>query len=92
MKNIKYYLVKGGNADDRGWYNTDIGAFMNHSDAVAASKGVVDGYGGRKDGRVVEVEQVIYENLAEFESGKNSELRKAALAKLSKDERDALGV
>lgn len=67
-----------------------VAYFTNRSDAERSVKGW--GVMGVGDGEVKQTEVVIYDSFAEYFRPKYEELRKQALRKLSREEREALGI
>ncbi len=67
-----------------------VGYFTNRQDAERSVKGM--GVMGVGNGEVKQTEITVFDSFAEFFGPKYEALRNAALGKLSREEREALGV
>jgi len=91
MKKIPVYeaLVNSDLTEGRGPMR-HVGYFTHRPDAERAVRGM--GVMGVGDGEVKQTEITIYDSYAEYFGPKYEELRLSALNKLSREEREALGV
>src|SRR5580693_2971224 len=91
MKKIPAYeaLVNSDLTEGRGPMR-HVAYFTNRHDAERAVKGM--GVMGVGDGEVKQIEITVYESFAEYFGPKYEQLRSSALQKLSREEREALGV
>src|SRR5579871_5064136 len=67
-----------------------VAYFSNRHDAERSVKGM--GVMGVGNGEVKQIEITVYESYAEYFGPKYEELRRSAMNKLSREEREALGV
>lgn len=87
MKVIYEASCNSDSIEGRG-YKVTIGYFEDEADAKHAVEGL--GPMGMSDGDVYEC--VLFKSFKEFEEWKNGETRRKALAKLTREERVALGL
>jgi hypothetical protein len=91
MKKIPAYeaLVNSDLTEGRGPMK-HVAYFSNRPDAERSVKGM--GVMGVGNGEVKQIEITVYDSFAEFFGPKYEELRRSALDKLTREERDALGI
>lgn len=87
MKKIFLAQENADMTEGRGPMRT-IAAFRKEDDVYACAKG--RGVFGHGDGEVVTLS--VYENLADWKVGYDNEIRRAALNKLSQEERKVFGL
>lgn len=80
MQTIEYWEV----TEDYDRYSRHIANFFNEEDAKACAEGIYRGYGLRHI--------TIFDSLEDYENNTREKLRERALAKLTREEKLALGL